>query len=139
MCKHTHIFAPPQSLILKFALMLLDERKWPFLIATHPILHTWKCVSFFGNLFYNLHVKVPLSILIIVNTVTVFLGTVFENRRTWSKLASFWKLEACSQTALPDRSILKRTKVGGKWDILGNFQTQWLRWYCNVIKTKKDL
>ena len=25
----------------------------------------------------------------------------------WSILASFWKPEACGQTALPDRSILK--------------------------------
>ena len=47
-------------------------------------------------------------------------------------LASFWKPEACGQTALPDRSILKGQKLMEnakiqkiKCDILSNFQTMW--------------
>ena len=33
----------------------------------------------------------------------------------WSILASFWKPEACGQTALPDNSLFNKTKIGGKW------------------------
>ena len=47
-----------------------------------------------------------------------------------SILASFWKLEACGQTELPDRSVLKGQKLVEnaksqkfKCDILSNFQT----------------
>ena len=47
-----------------------------------------------------------------------------------SILASFWKPEACGQTVLPDRSILKGQKLMEnakmeklKCDILGDFQT----------------
>ena len=48
-----------------------------------------------------------------------------------SILASFWKLEACGQTVLPDRSDLvgqklmemPKLKYLNKWDILGDFQT----------------
>ena len=32
----------------------------------------------------------------------------------WSILPSFWKLEACGQTVLPERSVLKGQKIGGK-------------------------
>ena len=45
-------------------------------------------------------------------------------------LASFWKPEACGQTVLPDRSVLKGQKLVEnakiqkfKCDILSNFQT----------------
>ena len=48
----------------------------------------------------------------------------------WFILVSEWKPEACSQTVLPDRSVLKRQKLVGndkiqtfKCDILSNFQT----------------
>ena len=61
-------------------------------------------------------------------------GTVFENRQKsrihncfhfkwttvhqkcqkWSILVSFWKSKACSQTVLPDRSILIGHKIGRK-------------------------
>ena len=47
-----------------------------------------------------------------------------------ANLASFWKPEACGQTVLPDRSVLKGQKVVEnvkivkfKCDILSNFQT----------------
>ena len=47
-----------------------------------------------------------------------------------SILASFWKPEACGQTVLSDRSVLKGQKLVKnakiqkfKWDILGDFQT----------------
>ena len=52
----------------------------------------------------------------------------------WSILASFWKLKACDQTVLPDRSILIGQKLVEntiveevKWNILSNFQTMWIR------------
>ena len=45
-------------------------------------------------------------------------------------LRVFLKPKACGRTVLPDRSILKMTKIGGnaeivkfKCDILGDFQT----------------
>ena len=45
-------------------------------------------------------------------------------------LASFWKTEACGQTVLPDRSVLKGQKMVEndkiqkfKCDILSDFQT----------------
>ena len=42
-------------------------------------------------------------------------------------MASFWKPEACSQTVLPDRSVLIGQKLVEKFkcDILGDFQTLW--------------
>ena len=47
-------------------------------------------------------------------------------------LASFWKREACGQTVLPTRSILKWQKLAKnakiekfKWDFLGDFQIMW--------------
>ena len=50
----------------------------------------------------------------------------------WSILERFWKLEACSQTVLPDRSVLIGQKLAEnakiekfKCDILSNFQTMW--------------
>ena len=45
----------------------------------------------------------------------------------WSILTSFRKPEACSQSVLPDRSILIGLKLVEKfkWDILGYFQTMW--------------
>ena len=46
-------------------------------------------------------------------------------------MASFWKIEACGQTVLPDRSVLSRQKMVEnakieklKWDIFANFQTK---------------
>ena len=57
-----------------------------------------------------------------------------KNAQKWCILASFWKLEACGQTVLPDRSILIGQNLVGnakikkfKCDILSNFQTMWLR------------
>ena len=48
---------------------------------------------------------------------------------------SFWKPEACGQTVLPDRSVLKRQKIVEnakiqkfKYDILSNFQTMCTLW-----------
>ena len=38
-----------------------------------------------------------------------------ENAKKSSFLASFWKHEACGQTVLPDRSLLKGLKIGGKY------------------------
>ena len=53
-----------------------------------------------------------------------------ENAKKWSNVASFWKSEACSQTVLPDMSLLKGQKLMEnakiqkfKWDILTYFQT----------------
>ena len=55
---------------------------------------------------------------------------VHSKCQKWSILASFWKPEACSQTLLPDRSVLMGQKLvenaktkNSKWDILSNFQT----------------
>ena len=55
---------------------------------------------------------------------------VNQKCQNWSILASFWKTEVCSQTVLPERSILigqklaKNTKIQKfKCDILGDFQT----------------
>ena len=54
----------------------------------------------------------------------------------------FWKPEACSQTVLPDGSVLIRQKLVEnvkmskfKWDILGDFQTMW----AVVVSKKRDL
>ena len=54
----------------------------------------------------------------------------FKKCQKWSNLASFWKLEACGQTVLPDRSVLIGQKLVEnakiqkfKCDILGDFQT----------------
>ena len=47
-------------------------------------------------------------------------------------LASFWKPEACSQTVLPDRSLLKRQKIGEKyqnWNIL----IRHFGWFSNTV------
>ena len=50
--------------------------------------------------------------------------------KTMINLTSFWNTESCSQTVLPDRSILigqKMLKVPiFKWDVLGDFQTMWV-------------
>ena len=53
-----------------------------------------------------------------------------KNAKKWSILASFWKPEACGQTLLPDRLLLKRQKFVEnvklskfKCDILSDFQT----------------
>ena len=55
-------------------------------------------------------------------------------------LASFWKIEACSQTVLPDRSILIGQKLVEnakiqkfKWNILGDFQTMWFATISHYI------
>ena len=60
---------------------------------------------------------------------------LIKNCQKWSNLASFWKLKACGQTVLPDRSVLIGQKNGGnakiqkfKCDILSSFQTLWVRW-----------
>ena len=39
---------------------------------------------------------------------------VNQKRQKWSLLTSFYKTEACGQTVLPDKSLLKRQKIGGK-------------------------
>ena len=47
----------------------------------------------------------------------------------WSIWRVFGKTAACSQTVLPDRSIVNWTNVEEKCqnrDIFGDFQTQWL-------------
>ena len=53
-------------------------------------------------------------------------------------LAIFWKPEFCSQTVLPDRSILLGQKLVEnakseklKFDILGDFQTLWMGANCS--------
>ena len=63
----------------------------------------------------------------------------------WSILASFWKLEACGQTVLPDRSVLigqklvEKAKIQKfKCDILSNFQTMWVGEF-HEVHTFKDL
>ena len=50
-------------------------------------------------------------------------------------MANFWKPEACSQTVLPDRSVLIDQKLVEndkmqkfKCDILADFQTLWYGW-----------
>ena len=57
---------------------------------------------------------------------------LIKNVKKWFILASFWKPEACGQTVLPDRSVLKgqglveNAKIQKfKCDILSNFQTMW--------------
>ena len=57
---------------------------------------------------------------------------LIKNGQKWSILASFWKPEACGQTVLPDRSVLKGQKLVEnakiqkfKCDLLSNFQTMW--------------
>ena len=54
---------------------------------------------------------------------------LIKNAKKWSILARFWK--PCGQSVLPDRSLLKRTKIGEnaniqkfKCDILSNFQSE---------------
>ena len=49
---------------------------------------------------------------------------LIKKAKKWLILASFWKPEACGQTVLPDRSVLKGQKLVGnakiqnfKWDI----------------------
>ena len=58
---------------------------------------------------------------------------VHQKCQKWFILASFWKPEACSQTVLPDRSILIGQKLAEnakienlKRDIFGDFQTIWV-------------
>ena len=58
-----------------------------------------------------------------------------------SILASFWKPEACGQTVLPDRSILKGQKLVEnakiqkfKCDILSNFQTMCVGCSTEILK-----
>ena len=104
---YTH-FRPPAKFDFEVCIDAFGRTKMAFFDSyTSDITHMKMCLVFWQPILQSTRFKVPLSILIIVNTVTVFLSTVFENRRTWSKLASFWNLEACSQTALPDRSMSK--------------------------------
>ena len=57
----------------------------------------------------------------------------FEWTKAYKKCQKkFFNLEACSQTVLPDRSVLKEQKIGGNAKIekflcnfLSNFQTMW--------------
>ena len=59
----------------------------------------------------------------------------------WSILASFRKSEACGQTVLPDRSVLKgqklvkNAKIKNKFkcDILSNFQTMCLYFNSSML------
>ena len=64
---------------------------------------------------------------------------LIKNAKKLSILASFWKLEACGQTVLPDRSFLIGQKLVEnaeikkfKCDILSKFQIM-----CDVIKLLK--
>ncbi len=48
---------------------------------------------------------------------------VNQNCQKWPNLASFWKLEACGQTVLPDRSVL----IGQKLVENAKIQKIWMR------------
>ena len=61
---------------------------------------------------------------------------VNQKRQKWSLLTSFYKTEACGQTVLPDKSLLKRQKLVGKaklpkiknktfWVIFKQYVTVW--------------
>ena len=57
----------------------------------------------------------------------------------------FWKLEACGQTVLPDRSVLigqklvENAKIQNlKCDILSNFQTMWYVRRGGVLRPKQQ-
>ena len=54
---------------------------------------------------------------------------VNQNCQKWSILASFWKPEACSQTVLPDRSLLIRQKLVENAKIKKKFKCHILRNY----------
>ena len=66
-------------------------------------------------------------------------GQKFVKMPKMVNLASFWKPESCGQTMLPDRSILKGSKISGKYKkikfhILSNFQYKitncpWVVWF----------
>ena len=65
--------------------------------------------------------------------LTVALSLKITEKVSFNKfvnLASFWKTEACEETVLPDRSILRGQKLVENakieklnWDILDDFQT----------------
>ena len=66
-------------------------------------------------MFENQEKKVAFNIASEASFVYFLSGQKFiENAKNWSILASFWKPETCSQTVLPDGSILIGQKLVGK-------------------------
>ena len=69
---------------------------------------------------------------VVVGQVTFNPTKVNQKCQKWSILASFWNLEVCGQTVLPDtlifwQKVVKITKIEKfKSDILGDFQILWL-------------
>ena len=72
-------------------------------------------------------------------TFTFWLDKSWLKRPKWSILARFWKPEACGQTVLPDKSILKGQKLAEnakiqKCDIRHRIKSKENATYCVIFK-----
>ena len=82
--------------------------------ATRKLSHRRVPIVSIHTLFEN-HKKVSFNIASEASNVYILGGQKFiKECQKWPVLATFWKPDACSQTVLPDRSILKRQKIGEK-------------------------
>ena len=93
--------------------------------------------------------KVAFNIASEASYVYILSGQKFiKSAKNGPFLRLFWKLEACGETVLPDRSILIGQKIGGnvkiknlKCDIFEDFQTLWrYAWLiCHVYFTLENI